>query len=90
MVAVPTAAVGAVGVPVKAGLANGAFKITEFNSAAEAVTRVPPSFKPPSTKSCDAMSKVWSPSVAPTTIVPEASCVTALLSSDVPSVVMSR
>ena len=60
-----------------------------FNSDDEDVTRVPPNFKPPSTKSCEAISITWFPSEAPKVITPVDDWVTTLLFSELPRVVIS-
>ena len=61
-----------------------------FNSLADDVTNVPANLRPPSAKSWDAISNTWFPSVAPIVTTPLPFCVTALLFSEVPNVVISK
>ena len=68
----------------------GTLPLTILSSSAEAVIRLPPSFKPLSTPLCDLMSIIWFSPVLPILIVPELSCVITLLFSDCPSVRLLR
>ena len=63
---------------------------TRFNSAADDVTSEPANLRPPSTKSWEAISRTWFPPSPPIVTLPLAAAVTALLASDVPSVVISK